>query len=54
MTLFNILYTILAIVYGYITLEEEQSSLIRLLAYVLIIVGFFSLLGILATELDMR
>lgn len=54
MTLFNILYTILAIVYSYITLKEEQSTLVRLLAYVLMTVGFLSLLGTLAMELDMR
>lgn len=54
MTLFNILYAILAIVYSYITLEEEQSALIRLLAYVLMIVSILGLLGTLAMELDMQ
>lgn len=54
MTLFNILYAILGIIYSVITLKEDEGLLIKFLAVVLLIVSILGLLGTLATELDMR
>lgn len=54
MTLFNILYAILLLVYSIILLRNDDSRLIKFLAVVLLIVSILGLLGTIAMTLDMR